>query len=165
MDHRVKMVKWLQFSVLAGLIVFFDQMSKWIIIQKISLHDVYPIVPGFLNLVLVYNPGSAFGFLANHHGVFRQIFLLAASVAALCFIVYLYRQTRETYTMLSIGFSLIFGGAIGNMIDRLRFGYVIDFIDFYIDKYHWPAFNIADSAITIGMMIFAFHILFKKMPT
>jgi signal peptidase II len=76
----------------------------------------------------------------------------------------LYKNTPKTHSLLAAGFALIFGGAAGNLIDRIRFGKVVDFLDFYIGNLHWPAFNIADSAITIGIAIFIFHILFKKMP-
>lgn len=156
--------KYLKFGAVAIAIVVFDQISKWIIIQTILLHDVYPVIPGLFNLVHIYNPGSAFGLFADYHNIFRNIFLLTASVVALCLILYLHHNVPEKYPILSIGFSLIFGGAIGNMIDRIRWGHVIDFIDIYIGSFHWPAFNVADSAITIGMLIFAFYMLFRKIP-
>jgi signal peptidase II len=86
------------------------------------------------------------------------------SSLAVCVIFYFYKNTPRTHAFLASGFALIFGGAIGNLIDRIRFGKVVDFLDVYIVTYHWPAFNVADSAITVGMIVFVFHILFKKMP-
>jgi signal peptidase II len=160
----VKKIKYLKFATVALIIIILDQITKWFIIRSISLHDVYTVIPGFFNLVHIYNPGSAFGLFADHHSLFRNVFLLTASVVALCLILYLHHNTPEKYPILSVGFALIFGGAIGNMIDRIRLGYVIDFIDIYIGTLHWPAFNIADSAITIGMVIFAFYMLFRKIP-
>jgi signal peptidase II len=160
----VKKANYLNFSAVAFTVVVFDQITKWSIIQAISIHDVYTVIPGFFNLVHIYNPGSAFGLFANHQGMLRNVLLLTASVVALCFILYLHHNTPRHFHVLSVGFALIFGGAIGNMIDRIRMGRVVDFIDLYIGTLHWPAFNVADSAITIGMLIFAFHIFFRKIP-
>jgi signal peptidase II len=156
--------KYVKFLVVALAIVIFDQITKWMIIQNLSLHDVYQVIPRCFNLVHIHNPGSAFGLFAGHHSLFRNVFLLTASVVALSLILYLHHNTPAEFPMLSIGFAMIFGGAIGNMIDRIRLGYVIDFIDIYLGFFHWPAFNIADSAITIGMLIFAFFMLFRKIP-
>jgi signal peptidase II len=158
----VKPDRYLKFGAVAFIIVIFDQVTKWYIIQNLSLHDVYQVIPGCFNLVQVHNPGSAFGLFADHHSLFRTVFLLSASVVALCLILYLHHNTPGEFATLSIGFALIFGGAIGNIIDRIRLGYVIDFIDVHIGVFHWPAFNVADSAITIGMLIFAFYMLFRK---
>ena len=160
----MKKDKYLKFSAVAIAIVIVDQLTKWVIIQTIALHDLYSVIPGFFNIIHIHNPGSAFGLFADHHSLFRTIFLLTASVVALCLILYLHHHTPGDFPILSFGLALIFGGAIGNMIDRIRLGYVIDFIDVYLGTFHWPAFNIADSAITIGMIIFAFYMLFRKIP-
>jgi signal peptidase II len=160
----LKTNKYLKFAAVAIAIVFFDQITKWIVVQTLSLHDVYQVIPGCFNLVHIHNPGSAFGLFADHHSLFRNIFLLTASVVALCLILYLHHNISDGFPILSVGYALIFGGAIGNMIDRIRLGHVIDFIDVYIITSHWPAFNVADSAITIGMFIFAFYMLFRKIP-
>ena len=79
-------------------------------------------------------------------------------------ILYFYKNTPKKYSMLATGFALILGGALGNLIDRIRLGEVVDFLDFYIGSYHWPAFNVADSAISVGVAILLFHLVFKKMP-
>ena len=105
-----------------------------------------------------------FGFLAGMGSKLRSIIFLFISSIAVGLIFYFYKKTPPTLPWLSAAFALIFGGAIGNLIDRLRFGVVIDFLDFYIGKAHWPAFNIADSAITVGIIVFIIHLVFKKIP-
>jgi signal peptidase II len=156
--------KYLKFSAVSLVVMIVDQITKWIIIQNLSLHDVYQVIPGCFNLIHIHNPGSAFGLFADHHSLYRNLLLLMASVVALSLVLYLHHNTPREFPVLSFGFAMIFGGAIGNMLDRIRLGYVIDFMDVYIKTLHWPAFNIADSAITIGMLIFAFHMLFRKIP-
>ena len=102
--------------------------------------------------------------MANLSPILRSIVFLLISSLAVGIILYFYQKTPGKYSLLAVAFALIFGGAIGNLIDRVRFGMVIDFLDFYVGKLHWPAFNVADSAITIGIGIFIFHLIFKKMP-
>jgi len=102
--------------------------------------------------------------MAHQSSNVRNLLFLFISFLAICFIFYFYKNTPKTHPWLAAGFALILGGAIGNLIDRLRFGKVVDFLDFYIGSYHWPAFNVADSAITVGVSIFLIHLLFKKMP-
>jgi signal peptidase II len=151
-------------AVISGLIVILDQITKILILKKLPLYHSITIIPGFFNITHIHNPGGAFGFMAHHDSSLRNfIFLLLASFAV-CFIFYFYKNTYKTHPFLASGFALILGGAIGNMIDRIRFGKVVDFLDFYIRSYHWPAFNVADSAITVGVTIFIFHLLFKKIP-
>ena len=116
------------------------------------------------DLTHVQNPGGAFGFLATLGPQARGVIFILVSVLAVAVILWFYMQTPVQQRWLAFGFALIFGGAIGNLVDRLRFGAVIDFIDLYIGDLHWPAFNIADSAITVGVAIFAFHVMFRKMP-
>jgi len=122
------------------------------------------VIPGFFNLTHIQNTGGAFGFLDDQgQGVGIVVFIVFCSVAA-GFILYFYRKTVDILPFLSSGFALIFGGAIGNLIDRIRFGRVTDFLDVYIGNLHWPVFNVADSAVTIGIVIFLFHVLFNKIP-
>jgi signal peptidase II len=94
----------------------------------------------------------------------RHWVFLGAAALALAMILYFHHQTPRSHPYLALGLSLIFGGAIGNLIDRLRFGEVVDFLDFYVASYHWPTFNVADSAVTVGVGIFIAHIVLKKMP-
>ncbi len=160
----VNKAKYIRLLIISGSIVVSDQISKVIISKILALHHSIPIIPGFFNFTYVLNPGGAFGFLANQSSTVRVLIFLFVSSIAICFILYFYINTPETHKFLSIGFALIFGGAIGNMIDRIRLGKVIDFLDFRILNFPWPAFNVADSAISVGMAIFIFHIVFKKMP-
>ncbi len=160
----INKTKYIRLLIIAGSIIALDQITKVIISKTLALHNSIPIIPGFFNFTYVLNPGGAFGFMANQSTTVRALIFLFVSSLAICFILYFYINTPETHIFLSVGFALIFGGAIGNMIDRIRLGKVIDFLDFYMLKTHWPAFNVADCAISIGMAIFIFHIVFKKMP-
>ena len=159
-----KFGKYTKLAVIAGLVVIFDQITKILILKNLPLYHSVTIIPGLFNITHIHNPGGAFGFMAHQDSSLRNfIFILLASLA-ICFIFYFYKNTNRTHPFLASGFALILGGAIGNLIDRIRFGKVVDFLDFYVRNYHWPAFNVADSAITVGVTIFIFHLLFKKIP-
>ena len=151
------------FSI-AWIVIIFDQITKLAILKNIVLYHSIEIIPGFFNITHILNPGGAFGFMANQSAGIRSMLFIVVSSLAIGLIFYFYYTTPPGYPLLQTGFALIFGGAIGNMIDRLRFGQVVDFLDFYLGKLHWPAFNVADSAISTGICIFIIHILFKKMP-
>ncbi len=156
--------KYKKLAVISGLVVILDQITKILILKNLPLYHSVTIIPGLFNITHIHNPGGAFGFMAHQDSSLRNfLFILLASVAV-CFIFYFYKNTNRTHPFLASGFALILGGAIGNLIDRIRFGKVVDFLDFYIRNYHWPAFNVADSAITVGVAVFIFHLLFKKMP-
>lgn len=156
--------KYLRLLWIGGIVIFIDQLTKIIITQTIALRDVIPVIPNFFNITYVLNPGGAFGILSDQSPAIRAIVFLAISSLAVVFIFYFYMSTPRSFTFLSAGLAMIFGGAVGNMIDRFRFFKVVDFLDFYINNLHWPAFNVADAAICVGMAIFIYHILFKKMP-
>ena len=156
--------KYKRLAAIAGLVVLLDQLSKAIILKSVPLHQSIPVIPGFFDITLILNPGGAFGFLAGQHSNLRHLFFLGVTSMAICFIVILYRKIPQTHSLLAMAFALIVGGAVGNLIDRLRLEKVVDFLDFYLGKYHWPAFNVADSAISVGMVIFICHIIFNKMP-
>ena len=118
----------------------------------------------FLTSPIYLIPGGPSVFFAEQSpGIRKFIFLFLSSGVAL-FVLWLYRKTAESHIFLSYGLSLIFGGALGNLIDRFRFGKVVDFLDFYVGALHWPAFNIADSAISVGMGILIYHVIFNKLP-
>ncbi len=156
--------KYIRLVIIGGIIVIIDQLTKFFIVKYLPLHDTVPVVAGLFNIIHIKNPGGAFGLLANLTPGMRTFIFLFISSLAVGLILYFYLKTPVNQTWLAAGFALIFGGAIGNLIDRIRFGVVTDFLDFYINKYHWPAFNVADSAITVGIGIFIFHLLFKKIP-
>lgn len=156
--------KYLQFSIVVMLVVISDQVSKAWVLAKMPLHKSIVVIPGFFSLTHVHNPGGAFGFLAQNSSPWRHWIFLGAALLALGMILYFYHQTPRSHPYLAFGLSLIFGGAIGNVIDRLRFGEVIDFLDVYIGNSHWPTFNVADSAVSVGVGIFIAHIVFRKVP-
>ncbi len=143
------MLRWLWLS--AALLVI-DQATKWVALAELALHERNPVIPGFFNLTLVYNYGAAFSFLADHGGWQRWFFTALAVVASIALTVWLSRmKPYERWS--AIGVAMIIGGAVGNLIDRVRFGYVVDFLDFFIGTYHWPAFNVADSVIVVGAAV------------
>jgi signal peptidase II len=156
--------KTIRLVIIAGLVVLADQIAKALIIKNLPLHKSMPVIPGIFDFTHILNPGGAFGLMANMSVAVRTVVFLFISSLAVGLILYFYIKTPREYVFLGSGFALIFGGAIGNLIDRVRFGVVVDFLDFYLGKHHWPAFNIADSAITVGIIIFIYHLLLKKMP-
>ena len=156
--------RYIRLVVIGGLIVIIDQLTKFFIVKQLPLHHTVAVVSGFFNIIHIKNPGGAFGLLADLSPGMRTFVFLFISSLAVGLILYFYLKTPRTQTWLAVAFALIFGGAVGNLVDRIRFGVVTDFLDFYISNYHWPAFNIADSAISIGIRIFVYHLLFKKIP-
>ncbi len=147
--RNVPMLKWLW---LAFLSLGLDQASKIAIDKTFQLYESIVIIPSFFNLTYVHNTGAAFSFLSEAGGWQRWFFAALAIVMSTIMTIWLTRL-KENETLLAVALSLILGGAIGNLIDRLFYGYVIDFLDVYYGTYHWPAFNIADSAITIGVAL------------
>ena len=156
--------KYIRLVIIGGCVVIADQITKLIVLNNLPFNQHIAVIAGFFNIVHIKNPGGAFGLLADLSPHWRTIVFLFISSLAVGLVFYFYNKTPQSHPWLAAGFALIFGGAIGNLIDRLRYGFVIDFLDFYIAKYHWPAFNIADSAITVGIAIFVIHIVLKKMP-
>lgn len=150
-------MKWLWLSVLT---VILDQISKVWVDTSMSLYQSIPVFPGF-NITYVHNFGAAFSFLSEQGGWQRWFFaLLAASISIGIFIWI--KQLKQHETLSAISLSLILGGAIGNLIDRVMYGYVIDFFDVYYQTYHWPVFNIADSAITVGVAVMLYESFMHK---
>jgi len=155
---------WIRLCLVSGSVVFVDQITKNIIKINLSVYDNIIVIEKFFNITHILNPGGAFGFLASQTPEIRKfIFLFMSSIVAL-FVLWFYKKCASNFVFLSYGLALIFGGALGNLIDRFKYGKVMDFFDFYIGSFHWPAFNVADSAISIGMSILIYHILFNKIP-
>jgi len=141
----------MSFYLIALGIVLLDQATKALIVRTMRLGESIPVVPGFFDIVFVLNPGAAFGFLAGlPAGLRGPLFTLISLAAVVLIIVYRTRYLRHN-RLASAALALILGGAIGNLIDRLRYGMVVDFLDAHVHQYHWPAFNVADSAISIGV--------------
>ena len=148
---------------IAALVVIIDQLTKLWILSNFVLYEHQNIIPGFFDLVYVTNTGAAFGFLAGSKSWLRQVFFVGVSTVALAVIVYAYGHLKKQGRIFVYSLGLIGGGAIGNLIDRLRFGSVVDFLDFYLGSHHWPAFNVADSAITLGVGLFMLGMLMQHM--
>lgn len=134
--------------------IVLDQLTKIWVVNSFRLYETLEIIPGFFSLTYLTNKGAAFGFLASVEGAWRHYFFLILASVALVLIVITWFRIRKDHRFYGPALALIAGGAIGNVIDRLRFGAVVDFFDFYVAGRHWPAFNIADSAITVGVALF-----------
>ena len=150
------MLKWLWLS---GLVIALDQSSKWLAERLLVLGQPVPMLPSF-NLTLLYNTGAAFSFLAQAGGWQRWFFLLLSLAISIVLVTWIGRLQRGQ-TLLAVALSLILGGAVGNLIDRLAHGHVIDFIDIYYNHWHWPAFNVADLAITVGAILLVLDNLYS----
>lgn len=154
---RLPMGQWL--PVL--LVIALDQITKLAVIRSLRPYESIPVIPGFFNLVHVRNPGIAFGLLSQLGTLWSSLLLSSLTAAALILLVLWWARLKEDDHRTAFGLSLVIAGAIGNLIDRLRFGEVVDFLDFFIAAYHWPAFNVADSAVTVGTLWVAWSILFE----
>ena len=130
--------------------VVLDQITKFLVVRALSFGEQIPVIKGFFNLVLIYNRGAAFGLFANLSLEFAWVFFIITTSLVLGVVAFLWWRLPEDQTLAVVGFSLIFAGAVGNLIDRVRLGEVIDFLDFHLSGYHWPAFNVADSLVCIG---------------
>jgi signal peptidase II len=141
-------------------IFLLDQYTKFETQRKIPLHHSIKVIDGFFSLTHLRNTGGAFGILGDERGGIGSLFFITVSLVAVGVILYLFHKAKEHERTLSLSLSLVLSGAIGNLIDRIRYGEVVDFLDFHLFSYHWPAFNIADSAITIGIGLMAVELLF-----
>lgn len=141
------------FAVIA-VAVAVDQLTKAWILGAFTLYESREVIPGFFNLVYVTNKGAAFSMFASVDSIWRHYFFLGIGSAALIGLTVAYWKLRRDHTLYPVALALIAGGAVGNLIDRVRFGSVVDFLDFYVGGYHWPAFNVADSAICVGAGLF-----------
>lgn len=154
--------KWKIVGASVSAIVVVDQLTKAIIDRTMPLHHSIPIIDGLFSLTYIRNTGAAFGLFAGSHEVFRLPFLIGVSILAMGFILVMLKRLRDGETGLSTALAFILGGALGNLVDRVIYGEVIDFLDVYWSNYHWPAFNVADSFITIGVAITLFYLIRAK---
>ncbi|MGA1863230.1 signal peptidase II [Deferribacter thermophilus] len=146
---------------LTFIIIILDQYTKYLIKTNFEQYEVKPIIKGFFNLTYILNPGAAFGFLATLNESYRQIFFVIITIIAIFIVIYLFVKENKSF-LRKLSYALILGGAFGNFIDRLFIGKVVDFLDFYVGNYHWPAFNVADSAISVGIFFLLLDIIFDK---
>ena len=137
----------------ALLIVCLDQVSKIAVIKDLRIYESVPVIKGFFNLVHVRNRGMAFGFMNRPDMDFGFWILVSATILAIALLLFWFYRMEDEGNWTTLGLSLILGGALGNLIDRIRLHEVVDFLDFYVGTYHWPAFNVADAAITVGAII------------
>jgi signal peptidase II len=148
-------------GLIGGAVLVLDQVTKALVENTMTMHQSIEIIPNLASLTYLRNTGAAFGFLAGARSGLRIVFFALISSVAIGCIVYLIRGLRPQQKTLLLSLSLILGGAVGNLIDRLRLGEVIDFIDLHWYDIHWPAFNVADSAISVGVVILFLHMLRK----
>ncbi len=146
--------------LLAAGVTVLDQITKIIADAQLLLHEAVPVVP-FFNLTLIYNEGAAFSFLADQQGWQRWFFIGLSSVVSIALAVWLTRL-KQHEKWFAIGLSLVLGGAIGNLIDRVVHGHVVDFIQVYYQQWYWPTFNVADSAISVGAAVLITTSLFSR---
>jgi signal peptidase II len=156
MPNRPNALSWL---VLSAAIIVADQISKLAVLDHFQLHESLPLIDGFLSLTLAYNDGAAFSFLQGAGGWQRWLFTALALVVSSILVVWLKRTGRGDWRT-ALPLSLVVGGAIGNVIDRARLGHVVDFIDVHYASWYFPAFNVADSAISVGAVLLILFGLF-----
>ena len=150
------------FFLIAAVVLLVDRLAKWAVASNIALHDSVTVIPGLFHLTHVENTGAAFGLFAESAAQWKVGALVSFSVIALVIVSALLWKNSHALSTTTIGLSLILGGATGNLWDRMMTGHVVDFLDFYVGSYHWPAFNVADSAIVIGAILLVSEIVFAK---
>jgi signal peptidase II len=148
------------YLLLSFLILVLDQASKFVVLVAFHPHEVVKVLP-VLNLTLVFNEGAAFSFLSHAGGWQRWFFIGLTSAISLGLLVWLTRL-KQGERFIGVALSMILGGALGNLLDRVRLGKVVDFLDFYWQGWHWPAFNLADSAITLGVVLMLYVSLWER---
>ena len=151
--------------LIALFVIALDRYTKWMIAHRLSLHDSITVIPGFFRIIHTENPGAAFGIFADSPSQWKVGMLIIFSIIALMIVSALLWKNSHTLTSTGIGLSLILGGAIGNLWDRVVSRHVVDFLLFYVGPHQWPAFNVADSAIVVGASLLVFEIVFTKSPS
>ena len=149
------------FLIMAALVAL-DQATKHLVARTVDLYESVPVIPGFFNITRIHNKGAIFGTFSQTNNKLVFVLLTAASLAALSFVVYYFFKTPSADKFMKVALTLIAAGALGNQFDRLIRGHVIDFLDFYVGKAHWPFFNVADSCITIGACLMLVTLLRRK---
>jgi signal peptidase II len=150
--------------LVAVVVVALDQAVKAAVRGRLTLHESITVIPGLFDLTRVHNTGAAYGFLDGVDFPFKTVILACVATAALIGLAIYAVSLDRAQVLTQIGLTLVIGGAAGNLIDRVRFGAVVDFLDFYWRDYHWPAFNVADSAITVGVTVLAIRMLMDSAP-
>ena len=145
-------------------VLILDRFSKWLVATRLSMHDSIPVIPGFFHITHVENSGAAFGLFSDSAFEWKLTFLILFSLIALGIVSVLLWKNSHIVSTTGTALALILGGALGNLWDRVIAGHVVDFLDFNVGSYHWPSFNVADSAIVIGAVLLVADILLAKSP-
>ncbi|MHB8174112.1 MAG: signal peptidase II [Nitrospirota bacterium] len=150
--------------LIVGSVIFcLDRITKLLVARRMMPGESFRVIKGFFDITLVHNAGAAFGIMAFAPESLRLPFLLVSAVLAVALLLYFAKKTESHETLTLVALAMVIGGAAGNIVDRIAFGYVIDFIDWHWGEfYHWPAFNLADSGITVGVILLGYEFLFKK---
>ena len=149
---------------LSALLIGLDQASKWLAVASLPYQQQVEFIPGVWNWHLTHNTGAAFSFLANAGGWQHGFFIALATLISVVLAVALRRVAREDWRN-AFPFALIIAGALGNLVDRLRFGYVVDFVEWYVGSFYWPVFNLADSCIVVGAVLMVLYSLVQLEPS
>lgn len=161
-NRHGRRIRRIVYVLIAATVFLADQVTKAMVAKWIPDHAVIPIIPGFFNLLHTENSGIAFSLFSNSSSSWKMGLLIGISVALLVAVVIVVWRSTEIQWQVGIGLALILGGALSNLTDRIRFGQVVDFLDFYYRGYHWPTFNLADSAIVVGAGFLVVEFLFSK---
>ena len=150
--------------LIAVAVLVLDRVTKWLIATRLSLNNGFTVIPNFFRIVHVENPGAAFGLFAESASHWRLLALIMFSLLALIIVGVLLWKNSQMVSATGAALSLVLGGALGNLWDRVIAGHVTDFLEFHIGSYYWPSFNVADSAIVVGAILLVGEILFAKAP-
>jgi signal peptidase II len=153
-DDMILHLRKLSYLLISLAVLVLDQWTKWLVELHLPHHAAHPLIPGFLNLTHVRNTGVAFGLFATDHGG-GSLLLVLLGLAALAAVGLYFWFTPTRDRILLTALALVVGGAVGNLIDRITSGAVTDFVDVYVGNHHWPSFNVADSAISVGIVLMA----------
>ena len=162
---KIGSTRYFLLSLVSAATIVLDQVTKAYVTESMRLHESVTVIPDFFSITYIRNPGAAFGLLASSSAGFRMIFFAMTSLGALILLTMILSRLPQHDWLGQLSIAAILGGAVGNLLDRLRAGEVIDFLDFYVKGYHWPAFNVADSAISVGVFFLLLHFAFEKKST
>jgi len=149
-------------AALAAAVILLDQLTKSLIARTVPFYGSVRVIPGFLDLTHIHNRGAILGLFNSSERPGTTVLLLVLNAAALALVVYYFSKTTEKERAARLGLALIVGGALGNVIDRLTRGYVIDFVEMYAGQFHWPTYNVADASITIGAVLLIASVVFRR---
>ena len=151
------------YLALIAALVAADQASKLLIVKNVALYESFQVIPGFFNITRIHNKGAIFGFFSQARNLAVFSLLTFVSFLAFSLVIYYFVKTPPSERLMKVSLSLILAGALGNLIDRIVRGAVVDFLDFYFGGWHWPSFNVADSCITVGAFLLIF-VVFRRKP-